>query len=140
MRVAVVYYAHTNDRKLLELSQGLARGISANGHDVDIINAKVQGGDKKLSFYEYLAVGTEAVTAFGGTIPEGITQYLKQSGTLSGKRCFAFVLKKSLRPMKSLAKLMKVMEAEGMYLKFSEILMKPTDAEEIGKRLHVKRR
>lgn len=139
MRVAVVYYAHANDRKLLELSQGLARGITAGGHDVEIINAKVHDSGKKLSFYEYIAVGTEAVTLFGGSIPEGISQYLKQSGTVSGKRCFAFVLKKSLRPMKTLAKLMKVMEAEGMYLKFSEILVKPTDAEEIGKRLHIKR-
>lgn len=138
MKVAVVFYAQKQQEKLRNISQALSRGISAQGYDVDVIDAKNES-DKKLSFYEYIALGTEQINFFGGKIPPGLLAFLRQSGTVSGKRCYAFVTKAGLRPMKTLTVLMKHMESEGMFLKVSDIITKPTDAQEIGKRLHIKR-
>ncbi len=138
MRVAVVIYGEKHEQKLLEIAQSLARGIASQGHEVDIMNGKHEL-NKKLTFYEYIALGTEHTGFFGGKIPVGVKNFLRQSGTVSGKRCFAFVIKGSLRPMKTLRELMKLMEEEGMFLKTSDIITKAASAEEIGKRLHIKR-
>lgn len=138
MKVAVVFYAQKQQEKLREISQALSRGISAQGHEVDVIDAKNES-NKKLSFYEYIALGTEQMNFLGGKIPPGLLSYLRQAGTVSGKRCYAFVIKSGLRPLKTLTALMKQMESEGMFLKVSDIVTKPTDAQEIGKRLHIKR-
>jgi len=136
MRVAVVFIAKTKRDKLLEISKALASGIEANGHTVDIVDG-AHDVNTRLTVYEYVAVGTEVVSTFGGKIPEKVAEYLKSAGMVSGKRSFAFVLKGGFGVTKGLQKLMKVMEAEGMYLKFSEILTSAPEAQEIGKRLHI---
>lgn len=136
MNVAVVVYGDKSHEKLLKIARALSRGIASQGHHVDVIDGRRET-DKKLTFYEYLALGSENTHIFGGKIPEGVANYLAQSGSMSGKRCFAFVLKKGLRPMKTLQRLMKCMEAEGMFIKLSEVLSKEQDAEEIGKRLQI---
>ncbi len=138
MRAAVVIYGYNRDSKLFDIAQALSRGISSQGHEVDVIDAKKDTG-KKLSFYEYIAFGTENTTFFGGKIPAGVTSYLRQAGTVTGKRSYAFVMNGGVRSMKTLNVLMKLMESEGMFLKVSDIISKATDAEEIGKRLHIKR-
>ena len=136
MRVGVVYFAERNKTKLREVSQGLAKGIEALGHQVDLIDALAQT-DARLTMYDYLALGTEAVSFFRGKIPAKIPQYLANAGTATGKRCFAFVLNHPIAANRALLKLMKAMEHEGMYLKYSEILSSKEQAEAIGKRLTI---
>ncbi len=139
MKAAVVFYGHKNHEKLKTISQALSRGISLQGFEVDVIDAK-QEPEKKLSFYDYIALGCEQENFFGGKIPQGVLAYLRQAGTVSGKRSYAFVIKSGLRPLKTLNVLMKQMESEGMFLKISDIITKPTDAQEIGKRLRIQKR
>ena len=136
MRVAVVFIPQNKRDKLLEISKALASGIESNGHRVDVVDGS-RDVNTKLTVYEYIAVGSEVVSFFGGKIPDKVSAYLKSSGIVSGKRCFAFVLKKAMGADKGLQRLMKVMEGEGMYLKFSEILTSPAEAQEIGKRLSI---
>lgn len=136
MKVGIVVYYDSSKNRILEIAKGLAEGIAGNGHNVDIIDAVLES-EKKVSFYEYLIVGTEAITAFGGKIPEKLKIYLASCGMVSGKRSFAFILKKGLRTGKTLNTLMKAMEFEGMFLKYSEVLKRKEEAREIGKRLHI---
>jgi hypothetical protein len=82
-------------------------------------------------------VGTEAVSTFGGKIPDKVGSWLASAGQATGKRSFAFVLKSFLGAPRALARLMKAMEKEGLFLKNSAILTSPVEAEEIGKRLHI---
>ena len=136
MRTAIVFVPQSHRDKLLEISRALAAGIQAQGHTVDIIDGS-RDVNTKLTIYEYLAIGTEVTSLFGGKIPDKISSFLKSSGIVSGKRCFAFVLKKSIGADKGLQRLMKQMEGEGMFLKFSDILTSPAQATEIGKRLNI---
>jgi hypothetical protein len=136
MRVAVVFVPQSKRDKLLEISKALAGGIESQGHRVDLVDGS-RDVNTKLTVYEYIAVGTEVTSSFGGKIPEKVAEYLKSSGMVSGKRSFAFVLKSSFGATKGLQSLMKVMEGEGMYLKFSEILTSAPEAHEIGKRLSI---
>ena len=137
MRVAVVFVPGNHRDKLLEISKALASGIESQGHQVDFIDGS-RDVNTKLTIYEYIAVGTEVVSPFGGKIPEIATQFLGSSGIVAGKRCFAFVLKRAVGATKGLQKLMKTMEGEGMFLKYSDILTSATEATVIGQRLSIR--
>ena len=136
MRIAVIFFAEKNREKLLSISKSLAKGIEAQGHQVDIIDG-TRDVNTKLTIHQYIAVGTEAVTAIKGKIPEKVSTYLANAGKVAGTRSFAFVIKTLFGALKALDNLMKSMEKEGMFLKFSEIIQSDVEAEEIGKRLHI---
>lgn len=136
MRVAVVVIPQSKRDKLLEVAKALGSGIEAQGHRVEIIDGSDDLGSK-LTIYEYVAIGTEVTSLFGGKVPAHLSAFLKNAGAISGKRAFAFVLKKSIGADKGLQRLMKQMESEGLYLKYSEVLSSPTQATEIGKRLNI---
>jgi menaquinone-dependent protoporphyrinogen IX oxidase len=136
MRVAVVIIPQSKRDKLLEVARALGAGIEAQGHRVDVIDS-TQDVNTKLTIYQYIALGTEVTSLFGGKVPGRLTEFLKNSGAIAGKRAFAFVLKKSIGADKGLQRLMKQMESEGMFLKYSETLSSPTQATEIGKRLNI---
>ncbi len=136
MRTAVIFFAGKSRSKILNISRALARGIEKQGHQVDIIDGD-RDVNTKLTIYQYIAIGTEAISSFGGKIPEKVANFLASAGMISGKRSFAFVLKSTMGTQKALSRLMKSMESEGMYLKYSEILNSDAEAEEVGKRLHI---
>jgi hypothetical protein len=104
---------------------------------VDIIDGD-RDVNARLTIYQYIAVGTEPTSTLGGKIPDKIGQFLSSSGMVAGKRSYAFVTKSAFGAAKALARLMKSMEKEGMFLKYSSVLSSPQEAEEIGKRLHIK--
>jgi len=134
MRVAVVVISAGKGDKLLGIAKALAAGIEGQGHTVELVDG-AHATNVKLTVYKYIAVGTEITSTFGGKIPDKVEPFLKNSGVVTGKRSFAFVLKHSTGATKGLQRLMKVMEGEGMYLKFSEILSSAAEATAIGKRL-----
>ncbi len=136
MRVAVIFVPQAKREKLLEISKALATGIQSQGHHVDIVDAS-RDVNTKLTIYEYVAVGTEVVSLFGGKIPNKVSEFLRGSGTVVGKRSFAFVTKKAIGAERGLQRLMKQMESEGMFLKFSDVLSSTAEATEIGKRLKI---
>ncbi|MBL7006442.1 MAG: hypothetical protein ISR78_05110 [Spirochaetia bacterium] len=136
MKVGIVVVYESSKQKIIEIAKGLADGIAQNGHTAEIIDAVLES-EKKLTFYNYVILGTEASTTFGGKIPKGVQSYLSQCGSVSGKRSFAFILKKGFRTGKTLSTLMKAMEFEGMFIKYSEIIKRREDGKEIGKRLRI---
>lgn len=137
MRTAVVFFSTNSRDKVLNLARALARGMESQGHQADIIDGD-HDVNAKLTMYQYLAIGSEPLSSFGSKIPEKVAQFLSNSGMVTGKRCFAFVTKNTIGSLKALTRLMKSMEKEGMLIKFSSILGSPQEAEEIGRRLHIK--
>lgn len=136
MRTAVVFFSVNKREKLRDIAQALAKGMEEQGCHVDLIDAE-RDVNAKLTIYHYIAVGTEPLSAFGGKISGSIEKYLANSGIVTGKRSFAFILGGGLRPGRTLTALMKAMEHEGMYLKYSDIISTSENAREIGKQLHI---
>lgn len=136
MRVAVVFFSGKNRNTMMGLAKALVRGIEKQGHTVDTFDGE-KDLNIKLTIYQYVAVGTEALGGFAGKIPETVKTFLAASGVVSGRKSYAFVAKATFGAAKALAKLMKCMEGEGMFLKNSDILRSPTEAEEIGRRLRI---
>lgn len=126
MRVALVYIPAKDSEPLASLAKSMARAIEAQGHFVDLSQAR-PGEAPSLTGYDYVIVGTESSSAFG-KIPDLVPAMLSQAGMLSGKRSMAFLRKSGLRPEKALSRLMKVMETEGMLVNYAEVLVKEADA------------
>ena len=136
MRVAVVFFSGRNREKLMNLAKSLARGIEKQGNQVDIYDG-ARDANVKLTICQYIAIGAEPTSTFGGRIPDSVKNFLASSGVVSGKRSYAFVTQSPFGAPKALTSLMKCMEGEGMLLKSSDILRSVVEAEEIGKRLHI---
>jgi hypothetical protein len=118
------------------LSKALAKGIEGQGNHVDVYDG-AKDTNVKLTMYQYVVIGAEPVGTFGGKVPLSVQPFLAASGVVSGKKCYAFVSKAMIGAEKALTALMKGMEGEGMFLKNSDVLRSPQEAEEIGRRLHV---
>ncbi len=136
MRVAVVFFSGRNREKLMALAKAIARGIEKQGNHVDTFDGD-RDPNVKLTISQYVVLGAEPIGTFGGKVSDSVRTFLAGSGAVTGKKCYAFVPKVTFGAAKSLAALMKSMEGEGMMIKSSDILRSATEAEEIGKRLHV---
>ena len=136
MRVAVVFFNGRSKDKVRRLAAALGKGIEKQGNQVDLFDG-AKDANVKLTIYQYLVVGAESVSAFRGKIPEQVHTLLASAGAVSGKKSFAFVPTSLFGSSNALARLMKVMEGEGMFLKNSQIIRSTQEAEEIGKRLRV---
>lgn len=139
MRVLILYAPKAKaSEKMKAIARSLAEGIGEQGHTVDILDASLDAG-KVVSYYDYIVIGSEATTTFGGKIPPSLASFLKGAGTLSGKRCMAWITSGGVRSMKTLQTLMRVMESEGMFLKKSELIKSADFARAVGKNLQIER-
>jgi len=137
MKVCVLYASASKEgQKIKSIAKALSEGVSSQGHQVDILDMNLDMG-KKVSYYDYLILGTEATTFWGGKLPPAVTQFLRSAGTVSGIRCMGFITKGGVRSMKTLQTLMKTMEHEGLFLKKSDIVTKVDYARAVGKHLQI---
>jgi hypothetical protein len=138
MRVALIYVPAKAPDALAAVAKAMARAIEAEGHFVDVSQARPDEMPS-LTGYDYIIIGTESASAFG-KIPGGIVQTLAQAGMLAGKRSMAFLRKSGLRPEKALSRLMKAMEAEGMLVNYAEVVSKEADAAQAAREAPIERR
>lgn len=139
MNVAIVYAGNSReDKKLLEISKSLSKGLGAQGHVVSIFNAWTDT-DARLTYFDFVVVGSCSTGFFSAKINDQLKKFLRECPGASGKRSFAFVTS-SLRGNKTLLNLMKIMEAEGMMLSVSQVIKNANEAEAIGKHLIVERK
>ena len=136
MRIAIVFFATRRRAKLIKITDALASGIASQGHQVDIIDG-IREINTKLAAYEYIAVGTESNTFWSGKISNKVSVFMRSTGMIIGKPCFAYVLKRGLFSQRALMNLMNAMEHEGMNVHLSEVISNVEEAREIGERLHV---
>ena len=137
MQVCVLYAAKTREGgKLADIAKAMAKGIESQGHRVDVVNMYEEG--IRLTVYDYVVIGSEPVSFFSAKVPQIISKFLENAGTVAGTRCLAFITG-GLRKGGTLQSLMRTMEHDGMYLKLSEVITKSDEALAIGKRLNVER-
>ncbi|MDC7246356.1 MAG: hypothetical protein PQJ47_10695 [Sphaerochaetaceae bacterium] len=134
MKVCVLYYDKQSSNTCKDLASSFASGIMKQGEDCDIVDMGKETG-KIISYYDYIAVIVPPASLWGGKVPEATGTFLRQCGTISGKRSAAFISKGSIRSTKTLQALFKLMEAQGMYLTYSDVLANNQIATESGKRI-----
>jgi menaquinone-dependent protoporphyrinogen IX oxidase len=138
MRVALVYIPSKSPEAIVAIAKAMARSLEAAGHFVDISEARADESPR-LTGYDYVVIGTESATLLG-KIPDRVSRFLAQSGSIVGKRSMAFLRKSGLRPEKALNRLMKAMEAEGMIVNCAEVVSNEASAIEAARGAPVERR
>jgi hypothetical protein len=133
MRIAVVS-APAQRKAVPDYVKSLAKGMESMGHRVDIIDAWTEDGFR-LPGYEYIVVTAEAVSLFGGKMPEALPRVLGAGSGIGGKKSAAFLRKTGPFTGKALANLMRAMEKEGMLVNWSDIILNAPHAEVLGKRI-----
>ncbi|MDR3167143.1 MAG: hypothetical protein LBT93_04295 [Treponema sp.] len=133
MRIAIVC-ATAQKKPVPDYVKSLAKGMESMGHRVDIIDAWTEDGFR-LPGYEYIVVSAEAVSLFGGKMPEVLSKILGASSGIGGKKSAAFLRKTGPFTGKALANLMRAMEKEGMLVNWSDIILNAPHAEVLGKRI-----
>jgi hypothetical protein len=108
--------------------------MESMGHRVDVVDAWSDDG-MRLPGYEYIVVAAEALSLFGGKMPDALSRVLAAGSGLGGKKSAAFLKKTGPFTGRALANLMKAMEKEGMRVNWSDILFNPPHAESLGKRI-----
>lgn len=133
IRAAVLYFPKNPSSPLKRVADSLAAGLRLQGAQVDLVDGS-RTRDFKLTGCHYIAVGTDVRSLFRGGLPPELAPALANGGIVTGKRSFAFVCG-GAGSAKTLMKLMKALEHEGMIVRYSEVLTKPEDASAVGQRL-----
>jgi len=113
VRIAVVSFPAGGDQdKQRALAKAVARGFESQGHSVTLLDAGLES-DLRLLSYEFVAVGSAPASIGGKASPE-IAKRLGSSGSLAGKRSFAFIRKPPVFAQRACLRLMAAMESQGM--------------------------
>ena len=112
----------------------MQKGMASMGHHVDVIDAWTED-NFRLPSYEYIVVTAEAVSLFGGKMPEALAKALTIQSCLVGKKSAAFLKKTGPFTGRGLSNLMRAMEKEGMMVNWSDIILNAPHAEALGKRI-----
>ncbi len=132
MRIAVIMAPASAGSPLKSYAKAMAEGMSSMGHHVDLFDALRDDG-QRLAAYDYLALLCEPSSAFKSDLPSCASKALAAPSSLIGKRGAAFVRKTGFASARALNKLMRLMEAQGMRVNWSELLSSPLDALRISK-------
>lgn len=136
MRVCLLFAESDKSTKVEKLASSLAKGLEMNGYLVTLIDVEKEV-PKSLAQYNYIVVLTSSISFFSKNIPSSIEKFLVQSSSLGGRRSSAFIINKGLRKQKTLLTLMKIMEKQGMFITYSEIITNESFALEVGKRIKI---
>lgn len=139
MRIAILTYPMSNPDRLNAYAKALGDGLQVQGHSVDLFNVRNES-NIRLGIYDYLCIGTQAKSFFGGKIDPVLGKRLEGMIGTSGKRSFAFVDKKLISSESVLRSLMKVMEAQGMFIRNSAVFSNSDTAHQVGETLEITRK
>ena len=132
MRVALISFCDYQNKKAQGILQKLSAAASSKGHQIDSINGLQDLTNTRLTMYDYIAVVIKPSGIFGSKIPPRVTDFLSASGTISGKKGCALVIKSGFSSAKTCKRLMKVLETHGLKLDYFEVLRDEAHASYAG--------
>jgi hypothetical protein len=138
MRVALIYVPTKAPGSLADYAKAMARALESAGHFVDLTEARPDE-TPRVTGHDYVIVGTESASPLG-KISSRVSNTLAQCGMVVGKRSMAFIRKSGLRPERTLARLMKAMEAEGMIVNCAEVIASVAGAEAAARGAPIERK
>jgi hypothetical protein len=133
MRVAIVSAPNKREKGVPDYTTAFSQGLSAMGHEAKIFNVFTDEA-RFLPAYEYIVVIAEQTGFFGGKFDPHLSEFIK-GASLGGKKGGAFIKKIYPATDKALANLMRIMEREGIYINWSDVLLNSAHSKEIAKRI-----
>lgn len=134
MRVALVFFSEKENLDLKNILTRSEEVLAEKGHHCRIFDGLRDDGTGLASF-DYLIIGA-STRGFLSRLPARIAAFFSQQN-LIGKKAFVFTLKNGLRNSKAVFDLMKITEAQGIVIKYSEVLGSVEEAEYVVNDLHL---
>ncbi|HOE08020.1 MAG TPA: hypothetical protein PLU33_07330 [Treponemataceae bacterium] len=135
MRIALVHFLQDENSKHKEILKKIEQTASSQGHMVDVFSAYKDSDNLRLTGYDYVTLIIASSPLFGSKIPPKVKEVLASSGTLSGKKGAALVIKAGFSSNKTCNVLMKAMEKEGMVIDYFEVVISADHAAYVGKKI-----
>lgn len=132
MRIALVTFIDSDDARSSAIVSRLASVASARGNVVERLSGRSDSSLVRLSMFDYVAIVYRPKGLFSSTLPPAVSEYLAQSGPLTGKKGCAIVVKSGLSSARSCRALMHAMEAEGVCVDYFEIVRDVSQADSVG--------
>lgn len=135
MRIALVHFLQNENIKHKQIVKKLEQTAVAQGHIVDVFSGYKDAYSLRLTGYEYVTFVVASSPLFGSKIPSKVREILGSSGSVSGKKGAALVLKSGFSSNKTCNVLMKAMENEGMVIDYFEVVLSVDHAGYVGKKI-----
>ncbi|MBQ0166570.1 MAG: hypothetical protein KBT02_05625 [Treponema sp.] len=135
MRVLLLSYTKSDNRKQTEILKKLEQTAVSCGHQVDVKSGEKDIEDIHLIIYDYIAVIVPASPLFGAKVPSKLPEVLSQCGNVSGKKGAALVIKSGFSSAKMCNVVMKAMEKEGMFVDYFEVVESVDHATAVGRKI-----
>ena len=135
MRTLILSFLKKDNDKHQKILKKLEEAAVANGHLVEVKDAKLDKDNLHLTFYEYIAVVVPATPFSGKKVPALLPEVLATCGTVSGKKGCALVVKSGLFSQKFCTTVMRKMEKEGMLIDYFEVINNIDHAAYVGKKI-----
>lgn len=136
MRIAA--FAHhgggRKDEKLERCCAAFVGECARLGHSADGAS-DLDRPPRKLTGYDYVAVFARPTGFFGTKIDRALRDRLKEAGFLEGKKSCAVLVARGPFKERAARELMKVMEAEGMLLTYSDYVAVAQEAPLVARKL-----
>ncbi|HAE21760.1 MAG TPA: hypothetical protein DCG47_05480 [Spirochaetaceae bacterium] len=132
MRIVVILAPAAPGSPLKKYAEAMVEGMSSMGHHVDLFDATKDDGHR-LAAYDYIALLSESASAIKSALPSCATKALASASSLIGKKGAAFVRKSGFFSGRALKNLMQLMEAQGMRVNWSELVVSAQDAGRLSK-------
>ncbi len=134
MRIALITFFQPAFIRRPGIIDQLVAAATESGNDVTVIDGTASGCMAALATYEYLAIAAVPRGAFGG-LTDRVKEFLRSSGSVSGRRGCALICGGLFFRQKTCTKLMRVLEGEGMMLDYFEVLDNHQQARLAGAKL-----
>lgn len=135
MRVALISFLPPSDAAQTAIVRKLQSAAAARGNQVDLLNGLEDLTNTRLTMYEYVAVVARPTGLIGGKILPRVSEYLGTSGSISGKKGCALILKSGFSSDKACRTLMRAMEAEGVKLDYFDVIRDADHAVWVGQKI-----
>lgn len=135
MRILLLSYLKTDNRKQSEILKKLEQTVTTSGHQVDVRDGTKDLENIHLIIYDYIAVIVPASSFFGAKVPDKLPEVLSQCGNVSGKKGCALVTKSGFSSAKMCHAVMRSMEKEGMFVDYFDVIENSDHASAVGRKI-----
>ncbi len=135
MHVALVSFCSPRDGKAQVILKKLLSASESRDNRVDVIDGNDSGALARLTAFDYVAVVVKSPAGFSAKIPDRVREFLSSSGSISGKKGCALVIKAGFRAQGACARLMEAMESEGVKIDYFDVIRSADHASWAGTKI-----
>ncbi len=130
-----VLIIHSKEGDLKDITQGIAKGLKENGHQVDTLDTEDSGRPVTFFPYDLVIAGAPTKGIFRGRIPTDLGKFLKDCKRTGGQDAMAFVTPRFFATNKALKKVMGELEKLGCIVIDFRIIKNVKEATDFGKNI-----